>query len=63
MDKIWKPIDTMPFGILVIVYEGFGGFHLREKTAGGYYYDENNNLDDSGIEFEWWTELPNRPKE
>ena len=59
----WKPMKTMPMDKYVIVHNSFLGHRIRMKTRAGDFYDENNDLDDSGIEWDYWTHLPDSPTE
>ena len=54
----WKDIDTMPINELVLVWSPFSGPHLREQSPDGTLYDDNNNYDDSEIEWDLWAEIP-----
>ena len=57
-----KSVDTIIEDKLVLVFSTtYNCYGLRELTKHGQWYDENNNLDDSEIEWEFWSELPKRP--
>lgn len=58
---LWQSIDLMPTDTLVLVHDDFQGYALRSKTESGDLYDENSIYDDSGIEWDLWTELPMKP--
>jgi len=60
---MWQPIDSlMPLNKLVLVYSRFHGYQLRQKDNNGNWFDDNEFLDDSETEFEYWHELPERPE-
>ena len=60
---LWKStdMDIVPKNQLVIVYGTFYGYALRSFDLNGGIYDENEIYDDSGIEWDLWTELPPKP--
>ena len=60
-NTIWHSIKTIPIGKLVLVYEPFRGYGLRSVTNEDAWYDENEFFDDSGMEWDLWTELPMKP--
>jgi len=58
---VWNPIRTIPREKLVIVFDNYQGYALRAVTSEDEWYDENENYDDSGMEWGWWAELPEKP--
>ncbi len=58
---VWHDIFTMPADELVIVWNAFDGCKLRSQTEDGTWYDDNEIYDDSGAEWDLWTELPMLP--
>ena len=58
---VWNPIQTIPIGKLVIVFNHFREYALRWTTDKYDLYDENENLDDSETEWDLWAELPEKP--
>jgi len=60
-NTVWNPIQTIPYNKLVVVYGEFQSYHLRSVTNANEWYDDNGNCDDSGMEWDLWAELPERP--
>ena len=60
-NTLWKSLQTIPSNTLVLVYGDFMGYALRSLTDGGDWYDEYEIYDESGMEWDLWTELPIKP--
>ena len=60
-NTIWYPIQEIPINKLVLVYGEFQGYHLRSVTYTNEWYDDYEVCDDSGMEWDLWAELPERP--
>ena len=60
-NTIWYPIQEIPINKLVLVYGEFQGYHLRSVTYTNEWYDDYEICDDSGIEWDLWAELPEKP--
>lgn len=58
----WRPIKEVPVGQLVLVVDEYQRYALRFLTPGGDWYDENEVIDDSGITYHEWHELPLLPQ-
>ena len=61
MKPTWKQIDSMPRDVKVLVFNHLYGVKIMELTQGGDWYDDNEIYDDSGIEWDFWAELPPPP--
>ena len=60
-NTVWNPIQTIPIGKLVVVFNHFRGYALRSAMDKYDMYDENCDLDDSETEWDLWAELPEKP--
>lgn len=60
----WTNLDesSPPTEQLVLVYQELTGHCLRALSEDGYWYDENEDLDDSELFITHWAELLEAPE-
>lgn len=58
-EMAWKEFDRseIPENELVLVSSAFYGIHLR-RFRGEDEYDDDDDFDDSEIDWDFWTEIP-----